>query len=124
MKTGRDKKVAEEIRREASQIIHFELNDPHISGVTVTGVRMTPDLKLARIYFAMPGCEDRKEAAGQALKKSVGFVRRLISGRIHIKYMPQIEFFYDESLEIETRLKEIFRHLPPGNSNDNFSPES
>ncbi len=108
MSIMRDKKVAEELRREVSQILHFELSDPRIVGVTVTGVRMTSDLKLARVYFAMPGGEDRAKEAEQALKKSAQYVRRLVASRIIIKYMPQIEFFYDESLEIETKLEKIF----------------
>lgn len=112
MKTGRDKKVAEEIRREVSQIIHFELADPRIAGATVTGVRMTPDLSLARIYFALPGRENQKDEVRAALKKSVPFVRQLVAKRIRIKFMPQIDFFYDDSFEIEKKLKEIFSQLP------------
>jgi ribosome-binding factor A len=112
MKSGRDKKIAEEIRREASRILNFELSDPRVSGATVTTVRVTPDLKTARIYFAMPGCEERKGDAEKGLKKSAGYVRHLIAERIRIKFMPQIEFFYDESLEIESKLKDLFASLP------------
>lgn len=112
MKTGRDKKVAEEIRREISQIFSFELGDPRLNGVMVTGVRMTPDLKLARVYFALPSRPEGAQAAGVALKKCAGFIRHKIAERILIKYMPQLEFFYDESLELETRLDEIFKKLP------------
>ena len=123
MKTGRDKKVAEEIRREFSEILHYELGDPRVQGATVTGVTLTPDLKLARIYFAMPGCEERAEEAEAALKKSAGFVRRNIAQRIRIKYMPVIEFFYDESLEIETRINEIFENMPGSSDKSTQSQE-
>jgi ribosome-binding factor A len=112
MKTGRDKKIAEEIRREVSQIFAFELADPRLHRATVTGVQMTPDLKLARIYFAMPGAEAKAvEAALRAVKKSAGFVRRLLGERIVIKFLPQIEFFYDESLEIEDRMEKLFAQI-------------
>ena len=111
MKTGRDKKLAEEIRREASQILHFEINDPRVMGATVTGVKLTPDLSLARIYFAMPGTEARKESALLGLKKSAGFVRHLLATRLHVKYIPQIEFFYDESFELEEKIDSLFKKI-------------
>ncbi len=112
MKTGRDKKIAEEIRREVSEILHFELQDRRLAGITVTGVKMTPGLQLARIYFAMPGCAERKAEAEKGLKKSTPFVRRRLAERINIKFMPQVEFFYDESLEIEAKLRDLFGRLP------------
>lgn len=112
MKTGRDKKIAEEIRREVSQIFAFELSDPRAHGATVTGVRMTPDLKLARIYFAMPGADPKAiEEAQRALKKSSTYIRRLLGERILIKFLPQIEFIYDESLDIEDRMEKLFAQI-------------
>lgn len=110
--SNRDKKVAEEIRREVSQILHFEMSDPRVMGASVTTVRMTPDLKLARVYFALPGAEERASEAEAALKKSAAYVRRLLAGRILMKYLPQIEFFYDETLELENKMKAIFSQLP------------
>jgi ribosome-binding factor A len=120
MKTGRDKKIAEEIRREVSQIFALELGDPRVHGATVTGVVMTPDLKLARIYFAIPGvgatlpsdeAKEVIEAAERALKKSAGYIRRQLSSRILIKFIPQIEFFYDESLDLEGRMEQLFAQI-------------
>ena len=116
MKTGRDKKIAEEIRREVSQIFHFELSDPRVLGASVTSVKLTPDLKLARVYFALPGSEEKASQAEKALKKSAPYIRRLLAGRIIIKYLPQLEFYYDESLEIEAKLDKIFKTLPKGDS--------
>ncbi|HKX12210.1 MAG TPA: 30S ribosome-binding factor RbfA [bacterium] len=108
MKTGRDKRIAEEIRREVSQILHFEISDPRTSGATVTGVKVSPDLRLARVYYAMPGAEDRKAAAAKGLAKSAGYVRHLLTERLDMKFSPQIEFFYDESFEIQNKIDDIF----------------
>lgn len=108
MKTGRDKKVAEEIRREVSQILYFELSDPRLAGVTITGVKMTADLRMARVFFALPDMETRREEAQKALDHSCNYVRRLLADRILIKFLPQIQFIYDESFEIEKKLKELF----------------
>ncbi len=113
MKSGRDKRIAEEIRREVSQILHFEMSDPRISGASVTGVKVSPDLRFARVYYAMPGNEDRKAAAAAGLKKSAGFVRHLLTERLDMKFSPQIEFFYDESFEISENIDKIFKEMPP-----------
>lgn len=113
MKSGRDKRIAEEIRREVSQILHYEMSDPRISGASVTGVKVSPDLRLARVYYAMPGAEDRKAAAAAGLKKSEGFVRHLLTERLDMKFSPRIEFFYDESFEINDNIQKIFDKMPP-----------
>ena len=113
MKTGRDKKIAEEFRREISSILCFEMNDPRLYGITVTTVRVTPDLSLARVYFAIPGQAERAQEVQKALKKSSAYIRRLVASRIRMRYLPQLEFFYDESLDIEERMNEIFAKLPP-----------
>ncbi len=112
MKTGRDKRIAEEIRREASQILHYEMRDPRVMGATVTDVKVTPDLRLARIYFALPGAEDRRQAVQEGLNHSSGYVRHLLAERIQMKFMPQIEFFYDESLELQDKIQKLFEKLP------------
>lgn len=116
MKTGRDKKIAEEIRREVSQILHFEISDPRVMGVSVTGVTLTSDLSLARVYFALPGAEQRKDPALVGLKKSAGYIRHLLAERIRIKFIPQLDFFYDESFELEEKINNLFAKMPTAES--------
>jgi ribosome-binding factor A len=111
MKTARQEKIAEEIRREVSTIIHFELQDPRIQGITVTGVKMTPDLRVARVYFTIPGEPERGWAALKGLKSSSGLIKRLISQRVLLKFMPNFEFFYDESLELQERIDTLFLEI-------------
>ncbi len=108
MKTGRDKKVAGEILRALSQILYFELSDPCLAGVSLTQVIMTKDLKLARAYFCLPGAEERKEQVTQAFKKATPRIRRLLAEHIRIKYLPQLDFFYDETLEIQKKIDQLF----------------
>ncbi len=111
MKSGRDKKIGEEIRREVSQILHFEIKDPRVAGITVTGVKISSDLHFARVYYALPGAEQRKDSAKKGLGKSAGYIRHLLAERLSMKFVPQIEFFYDETFEIEGRLNDLFKDL-------------
>jgi len=111
MKTARQEKIAEEIRREVSNILHFELQDPRVQGVTVTGVKMTPDLRVARVYFTIPGEPEKGEAATKGLKSSSGLIKKLVSQRVLLKFMPNFEFFYDESLELQERIDSLFQEI-------------
>ena len=111
MKTARAERIAEEIRREVSQIVHFELKDPRIEGVTVTGVKMTPDLRVARVYFSVPGEPEKGGGALKGLQSSAGLIKRLISQRVTLKFMPNFEFFYDESLELQERIDSLFEEI-------------
>lgn len=114
MISTRQEKVAEEVRREFSQILHFEVRDPRLEGVGLTGVKMTADLRVARIYFTVPGDAETSEGKKRiqealvAFKKSTPFFRRLIAQRISFKFVPTFEFFYDESLELQNRIDELF----------------
>ncbi|HCU25512.1 MAG TPA: 30S ribosome-binding factor RbfA [Deltaproteobacteria bacterium] len=121
MKTGRDKRIAEEVRREVSQIFHYELSDPRILGATVTGVKVSPDLRFARVYYALPGAEERKAAAAAGLKKSTGFVRHLLTERLNMKFSPQLEFFYDESFEIQDKIEQLFGEIEGSSANSKQS---
>src|SRR5262245_61003161 len=107
MKTARQERIAEEIRREISQLVHFELKDPRLSGVTVTGVKMTPDLRVARIYFTLPGKTEKTAEALAGFKSSSGLIKRLIAERVLLKFVPNFEFFYDESIELQERIDSL-----------------
>lgn len=111
MATNRQEKIAEEIRREVSGLILFELQDPRVFGVSVTGVKMTSDLRLARVYFTIPGEPERAQEAAEGLKSSAGFIKRVVAQRLNMKFAANFVFFYDESLELQDRIDTLFREI-------------
>ncbi len=111
LKTPRQEKIAEEIRREVSTIISFEIQDPRVYGVSVTGVKMTPDLRLARVYFTIPGNPDRASEVKEGLKRSASFIKRSVAQRLNHKFAPNFDFFYDESLELQDRIDTLFLEI-------------
>lgn len=111
MKVQRTDRIAEEIRREFSQIIHFGLSDPRIYGVTVTGVKMTPDLRVARVYFTLPGEPDRADSVKKALQGAQGVFKKALSQKLHMKFVPNFDFFYDESLELQDKIDSLFQEI-------------
>jgi ribosome-binding factor A len=96
----RSSRISEEIKKEISDIIRNELKDPRIpSMVSLTNVKVTRDMRHAKIYVSIFGSDEERNNAIKALKKAVGFIRREVGHRIKIRYTPEMEFLLDNSIE-------------------------
>jgi len=106
----RSQRVSDLLRQEIADIIMRRLKDPRIGFITVTGVDLTDDLKIARVYISCLK-EEEKEATLDILNSAKSFVRSEVGKRIRMKVLPSIEFRFDESLgygdKIDRLLKEI-----------------
>ena len=103
----RASRVGEEIKREVTQMIRDELKDPRIGFVTVTSVEVTPDIRYARIYISVLGSAEDTKQTLTALNKARGFVRTELGKRIRLRYTPEVEFRFDESIEHGARIMEL-----------------
>lgn len=108
---GRVDKVAEAIRQEASIIIHDRLKDPRLGFVTITRVEMTPDLRSAKIFFSVLGQEEDHKKTKDALDSASGFIRKLVSQRVNLKFAPEIFFREDRSPEYSARIEEVLNEI-------------
>ena len=104
---NRAARVADEIRRIVSFALVSEISDPRLAGVQVTGVRMTPHLRIVRVYFHVDG-EDRREKALKGFRSSSGYFKRLIGKEITLRFMPDFEYFYDEGIDLQEKMDELF----------------
>ncbi|NLY19599.1 MAG: 30S ribosome-binding factor RbfA [Clostridiaceae bacterium] len=96
----RTNRIANEMQKEISDIIRNSIKDPRIPElVSVTAVRVTKDLRYARVYISVFGSEKEKRDAMAALKSASGFVRREIGQRVQLRYTPEITFSLDDSIE-------------------------
>jgi ribosome-binding factor A len=106
----RSERVGDLIREEVADLIMYKLKDPRIGFVTVTGVEMTADLKLARVFVSIMK-EEERELTLEILNSSKNFIRSNLSKRLRMKFIPAIEFRLDTSVEygfkIDRLLKEI-----------------
>ena len=104
-------KVNQALRKEIGTIVQFELKDPRLEFVTITYVEVTRDLQHARVYFSVLGDAKRIHTAQQGLESARGFIRRIVGQRIQMRYTPEIEFSFDETmargLRIEGTLDDI-----------------
>ena len=108
---GRIDKVNEFIKREISNIVLFELQDPRLKIVTITGVEMSPDLRYAKASFSVLGTRKQVAEATEGLTSAKGMIRKLVGKRINMRYTPEIQFVYDRSLEYSTRIEETLQEI-------------
>jgi ribosome-binding factor A len=96
----RTDRIAGEMKKEISDIIRTGIKDPRLPElVSVTGVRVTNDLRYAKVYISVFGNEEKKTDAINALKHAAGFVRRELGQRIKLRYTPELIFIPDDSIE-------------------------
>lgn len=106
-------KVADLVRAELAGLIQREVRDPKVGFVTVTGVKISPDLHHARVYVSV--LEEEREAESlQALQRAAGFLRRELAARLQFKNVPSLAFHADLSLRHGARIEELLSREPPG----------
>jgi len=115
--SNRMNRVDEELKKEISNIINYELNNPKVTGlISVTKVKVTPDLRYARVYISMIN-EKNQKATLAALKQSAGYIRTLVAKKVNLRTTPEIIFEFDESIEygakIDSIINEIAKDLKP-----------
>jgi len=108
----RTARVAEQIQREAATVFLEEVDDPLLRSVTVTGVRVSSDLRHARIFFSA-NPEQRAELEQRA-KRFEPFLQRELARRVRLRYAVEITLCYDEGLDNAMRLERIFKELGVG----------
>ncbi len=106
----RKDRVAELIRQVIADVIVLKIKDPRVQGVTITEVRMTADLKTARVYFS--SLADGKDATHlEGLVASEGFIRHQLREELDLKYIPQLAFFYDSSFDNFARINKLLKEI-------------
>jgi len=116
-------RVGEEIKKELSILFQRGLKDPRIGFVTVTGVEVTSDLQLAKVYISIFGGEEERKATLEGLQKAKGYLRTEIGKRVKLRHVPDFVFKLDESIDYGSRIESILREISPtkGNNTDDQS---
>lgn len=112
--TRRPERVADLVREILAKLIREQVRDPRVGFVTVTGVKVSPDLKHARVYVSKLGDADERAAAVEALNHAAPFLRRNLGGLARLKYTPQLVFEEDTSIERGFRIESLIRDIRQG----------
>ncbi|HXZ13895.1 MAG TPA: 30S ribosome-binding factor RbfA [Candidatus Sulfotelmatobacter sp.] len=109
----RTERIAEEIRHEVSLMLAGDLKDPRLAGsVTVTEVRVTPDLRTARVYVSLAQEEEaERNATLEGLRAAAGYVRHELIERLQLRRAPEVLFVLDESEEYGQRINDLLRKV-------------
>lgn len=108
---SRPERVGEQIRQELSQIIAQQLHDPGIGFLTLTRVKVTSDLQLARVLYTVMGDEKQRKETAKALERAIPYLRRQIGSRVRLRRVPELQFFYDEAIQHQDRIEQILLDL-------------
>ncbi|MEE2669044.1 MAG: 30S ribosome-binding factor RbfA [Gemmatimonadota bacterium] len=104
-------RLNEQFRREIAEILHRDVRDPRVREVTVTGVEVTSDLWLARVYVSVAGDEKERVEALKGLDAASNFIKRVLGGTLHIRRVPELRFVEDDTLVQASRIEEILNEI-------------
>jgi ribosome-binding factor A len=111
MATRRQRRVSELVHRELSQLLMREARDPRLTDITITGVSVTPDLLLARVYFTVLGDASAQEGALTGLERAGGFLRTQLASRVRLRFVPELIFELDRSGEYGRRIDALLDQI-------------
>ena len=108
---NRQGRIDEEYRKELSQIISYELKEPSVTGmISVTRVKVTPDLKYAKVYVSLLNSKSIEKTM-QGLKESAGFMRSQVAKIVNLRITPELVFEYDDSIEHGEKIDNILKQI-------------
>ncbi len=112
MLTGkRSKKVGEQILIIIADLLIEKIRDPRVEGVTLTGISLSKDLKNAKIYYSKIGTEKETADALEGLNSARGYIKKQMGSRSGLRYIPDIIFEYDPTLETGDRIEKLFQKI-------------
>jgi ribosome-binding factor A len=108
----RPDRVGEQIREElASLLSRGVVHDPGIGFITLTRVKVSPDLQVAHVFYTTMGDQKARVDTARALERATPFFRRHVGSALRLRRVPEIDFRFDESVESQDRIEQILRDL-------------
>ena len=112
MASHRPVRVGEQIRDELSALLsRGAVHDPGIGFITLTRVKVSPDLQQARVFYTSLGDEKARKETAKALVRATPFLRRQIGAVLSLRRVPELDFRFDESIAHQDRIEQILRDL-------------
>ena len=123
MTSYRADQVGEQVREEIMSIIRRELKDPRIGFVSITAVRMSPDLRQARVRVSVLGNPAEQKASIKGLVSAKGLIRHELGRRLeNLKYSPELRFELDPSIEYSVHISELLKEVLPQSGEQESKP--
>lgn len=107
----RTSRVASLIREVIATAVTLEIKDPSVTGVTITDVEITGDLREAKVFFVTEGSEQARRGAQRGLERASGYLRRMLGQRVQMRTTPTLSFHYDASLDYGARIDRVLKEI-------------
>jgi len=114
----RAERISGKIQYAITELLSKKMQDPRIEMATVSGVKLSADLRVADVYIAVFGDKKRIREALDGFKKSKGFIKKSIAPKLGLKYMPDLRFVYDDSFDKAARMDALIKSASTGSSNE------
>jgi len=108
---NRSHRVGDQILREISDLLLRKVKDPRLKGITLTDVSVSKDLRRAHVYYSVFGTGEQKKLAQEGFESAKGYIRREIGERLQLRYVPDMQFSFDSSLEYGQKMEKILEEL-------------
>ena len=108
---NRPERVAHMVQQLLGELFARGIRDPRIGLVTITGVKMSPDLREARVYWTVHGDPEQRKHTGRGLDKARGFLRHEIGVQLKLRVTPELSFTYDEAIDRGERIEQLIRQV-------------
>ena len=116
---ARSDRVSGQIQKVLSDILLKKIKDPRLEAATITSVKMSRDLKFARVYFVTSGGKESIKEAIEGFKSALGYVKRKLASQLGLRYMPELRFFYDDSFDYGSHIDEVIKAVKSENEFNN-----
>ena len=104
-------RVGTKILTTITTLLRKKINDPRLESVTVTGVKVSKDLREAYIYFTIFGSKKAQNDAKKGFISAQGFIKRALASELGLKFMPKLEFHHDDSLNYGAHINTVLKNL-------------
>jgi ribosome-binding factor A len=116
---ARSDRVGGQIQKVLSDILLKKIKDPRLESTTITGVKMSRDLKFAKVYFVTSGGKESINKAVEGFKSAFGYVKRNLAAQLGLRYMPELRFFYDDSFDYGSHIDKVIKAVKSENGFNN-----
>jgi len=117
-------RISGQIQVAITQLLTKKMQDPRMEMATISGVKMSADLRIADIYVTVFGDKKRVQEALNGFKKSKGFIKKSIAPKLGLKFMPELRFFHDDTFDKAARMDALIAAAAKGDDRDKDPEET
>lgn len=104
-------RVGDQIMKEIADLLMRKVKDPRVYGVTLTGIDLSDDLKHGRVFYSIMGEKEDILKTQNGLDSAKGYIKREIGRRLNLRYMPDLIFQYDPTIETGNQMEKLFQKI-------------